>query len=137
MMAQAEGWRLRVNIIWTKGQNERADIAHIKRPKISTERIIVLSKVGKYFWNVENHLALPESERGDLWTISPRRDKNAERHFAPYPLDLATRMVALSSAPGDLIVDPFHGSGTTGAAAVHGERNYVGIELYGPQAAAA
>lgn len=128
--AQFEGWHVVANIVWDKLQNERIALGHAKRPKSRTERIIVLSKSPKYFWNVEEHQALPESDRGDVWYIRPKRPKDAARHFAPYPYQIAERAVRLSTKPGMTVLDPFHGSGTTGQAAANNGRHYIGIELY-------
>ena len=44
------------------------------------------------------------------------------------PLALVTPIVLCASDPGDLVVDPFSGSGTTGVAAICNGRRYVGIE---------
>jgi tRNA/tmRNA/rRNA uracil-C5-methylase (TrmA/RlmC/RlmD family) len=45
------------------------------------------------------------------------------------PKSLLKRIIAASSNPGDCVLDPFSGSGTTAAAAYQLERNYVGIEI--------
>jgi DNA modification methylase len=44
------------------------------------------------------------------------------------PLALVEPIVLCASLPGDLVVDPFNGSGTTGVASVRNGRKYVGIE---------
>jgi site-specific DNA-methyltransferase (adenine-specific) len=67
----------------------------------------------------------------DVWAISttPLREKEFGRHPTQKPLDLLTRIVLSSTKPGDLIVDPFSGSGTTGVAAVSHGRDFIGIEI--------
>ncbi len=45
------------------------------------------------------------------------------------PESLLSRIIAVSSNPGDCVLDPFSGSGTTAAAAVQLDRNYVGVEI--------
>jgi site-specific DNA-methyltransferase (cytosine-N4-specific) len=50
-------------------------------------------------------------------------------HFATYPEALIEPCILAGSRPGDLVLDPFNGSGTTGAVAVRLQRNYIGIEL--------
>lgn len=62
-----------------------------------------------------------------VWTIptSPR----PEAHFATFPLELARRCIAAGSAEGDLVLDPFMGSGTAGRAAVELGRRAVGLDL--------
>jgi modification methylase len=48
-------------------------------------------------------------------------------HPAPYPIALASRCIESTNA--QIVLDPFMGSGTTGAAAKRLGRNYIGIEL--------
>jgi adenine specific DNA methylase Mod len=50
-------------------------------------------------------------------------------HPCQMPESLLKRIIAASSNPGDCVLDPFSGSGTTAAAAVQLDRNYVGIEI--------
>lgn len=62
-----------------------------------------------------------------VWNVSVA--KYAEAHFAVYPPELITPCVLAGSEPGDVVLDPFSGSGTTGEVALKHERNYVGVEL--------
>jgi DNA modification methylase len=68
----------------------------------------------------------------DVWTDIPRlAGTHAERlpdFPTQLPLALLRRVVLCASDPGDLVIDPFNGSGTTGAAAVESGRRYLGIE---------
>lgn len=52
-----------------------------------------------------------------------------EAHFATYPEALIEPCILAGSRPGDTVVDPFNGSGTTGAVAIRHQRHYIGIEL--------
>jgi DNA modification methylase len=52
-----------------------------------------------------------------------------EAHFATYPEKLIEPCILAGSKPGDTILDPFCGSGTTGAVAIRHQRNFIGIEL--------
>jgi site-specific DNA-methyltransferase (adenine-specific) len=52
-----------------------------------------------------------------------------EAHFATYPEALITPCILAGSAVGDLVLDPFCGSGTTGVVAVRHQRHFIGIEL--------
>jgi site-specific DNA-methyltransferase (adenine-specific) len=61
-----------------------------------------------------------------IWNIGGASTKN---HPAPFPLELATRLVKMFSFYGDTVVDPFCGSGTTMQAACNCERNSIGIEV--------
>ena len=66
-----------------------------------------------------------------LWTILPprRAEKQFGKHPTQKPIELLERIVLASTAPGDLVLDPFNGSGTTGIAAARLNRRYLGIEL--------
>ncbi len=55
--------------------------------------------------------------------------ESTRNHPAPYPLELATRLVRMFSFAGDTVLDPFMGSGTTNLAAANWGRHSVGIEL--------
>jgi len=61
-----------------------------------------------------------------FWTLTGASTKN---HPAPFPLELAYRLVRMFSFVGDTVLDPFVGSGTTMLGAIKAERNSIGIEL--------
>lgn len=63
-----------------------------------------------------------------IWRIQPESAKRIG-HPAPFPLALAKRVIRLFSYVGDVILDPFCGSGTTCVAAKLLNRHYVGIEI--------
>jgi DNA modification methylase len=65
--------------------------------------------------------------RRSVWTVTTKPFKGA--HFATFPPDLIEPCVLAGSAPGDTVLDPFNGSGTTGIVSVKHGRRYVGIEL--------
>ena len=62
-----------------------------------------------------------------VWTINPQPYREA--HFATFPTALVEPCVKAGSAKGDLVLDPFAGSGTTGLVAGKLGREFVGIEL--------
>lgn len=76
-------------------------------------------------------LKRPGKQMRSVWAIPPPggNEKRHGRHPTQKPLDLLHRIVTASTNPGDVIVDPFSGSGTTGVAAVGLGRHYVGIDL--------
>ncbi|MBQ6930823.1 MAG: site-specific DNA-methyltransferase [Clostridia bacterium] len=61
-----------------------------------------------------------------IWEMPGASTRNG--HPAPFPLELATRLVKMFSFVGDTVVDPFCGSGTTMLAAINTNRNSIGIE---------
>ena len=61
-----------------------------------------------------------------IWYIKSVRAN--DQHEAQFPLALADRVVKLYSEKGDLVLDPFMGSGTTAIAAIKNKRDYLGID---------
>lgn len=61
-----------------------------------------------------------------IWNITGASTK---KHPAPFPLELATRLVRMFSFTGDTVMDPFCGSGTTMVAALRTDRNSIGVEI--------
>lgn len=64
---------------------------------------------------------------GDVWTLATQPFPGA--HFAVYPITLPTRCIQAGCKPGGTVLDPFNGSGTTGAAAQNNGRTYIGIDI--------
>ena len=62
-----------------------------------------------------------------VWSIPSVRAN--DDHEAKFPLELPRRLIRLLSDPGDLVLDPFVGSGTTAVAAIELERRYLGFEV--------
>lgn len=73
---------------------------------------------------------LEQSEMSNVYKYSPRGKQT--RHPNEKPLELIERLIRVSSKPGDLVVDPFLGSGTTAVAAKKLGRKYLGFELHDP-----
>lgn len=65
--------------------------------------------------------------RRSVWTITTKPYKGA--HFATFPPDLIEPCVLAGSRVGDVVLDPFMGSGTTAAVALKHGRKYIGCEL--------
>ena len=60
------------------------------------------------------------------WYINSVRSN--DDHEAKFPLELASRVIRLFSEKGDIVLDPFMGSGTTAIAAIRNKRCFIGIE---------
>ena len=62
------------------------------------------------------------------WQITPASARRVG-HPAPFPVELAERVIRLFSYANDVILDPFVGSGTTCVAALQNQRHYVGFDI--------
>lgn len=141
------GLLLRGEIIWRKAEGSSGSCAwgsfqSASNPVLRdlTERVIVASK-GRF------DRALPKAERHkrglphedtiskddfmswttDVWDM-PTESANRVGHPAPYPVELPQRLIELFTYEGDLVLDPFMGSGTTAVAAVQTGRHYIGFD---------
>lgn len=101
--------------------------------KNDIEFILMQRKPGGYRQPTEEQRRLsmiPKQEFNEwfrqIWTITGASTKN---HPAPYPLELATRLVRMFSFQGDTVLDPFCGTGTTMLAAMKWQRNSIGVEI--------
>jgi DNA modification methylase len=63
---------------------------------------------------------------GEVWRITPDTGIN---HPAPFPLKLAKKIIVSSTKEGDLVYDPFMGSGTTAKMSILNNRNWIGSEI--------
>ncbi len=152
---QADGWYLRQDIIWHKPNPMPESVTD--RCTKSHEYIFLLSKSAKYFYDNEaikekyQALGKPRSfgkkgndDRNDTGRIYEANDQSGKNkrsvwtvttkpytgsHFAVFPEKLIEPCIQAGSKVGDVVLDPFFGSGTTGEVAERFGRNYIGIEL--------
>lgn len=68
-------------------------------------------------------------KRNKRATWSCAFEPQKEKHFASYPTKLIEPMILAGSDEGDVVLDPFNGTGTTGLVSLSHRRNYIGIEL--------
>lgn len=139
---------LRGEIIWLKQRGSSGSCAwgSFQRPgnpvlRDLTERVIVASK-GRFDRAVPARqracTALPSEASMtrddfmentlDVWEI-PSESATRVGHPAPFPMELPSRLIELYTYRGDLVLDPFLGSGTTAVAAIRSGRHYVGYDL--------
>lgn len=106
---------------------KRAEYAfHSDRPSTKNNSLgtgsgIHTDKMGSRFVNPAGR------NKRSVWTVPAK--SYAEAHFATYPPELISPCVLAGSKPGDVVLDPFSGSGTTGEVALKNGRNYLGCEL--------
>ena len=154
---RADGWYLRQDIIWHKPNpmpesvKDRCTKAH--------EYIFLLSKSKLYYYDneaikepakdwgtrdrtkgkyhnpgtgLQPHSGLTKSyerkNKRSVWSVNKKPYKGA--HFATYPEELIEPCILAGSEKGDIVLDPFMGSGTTAAVAKKNSRAYLGCELH-------
>jgi site-specific DNA-methyltransferase (adenine-specific) len=139
---------LRGEIIWLKQRGSSGSCAwgSFQRPgnpvlRDLTERVVVASK-GRFDRAVSprqrSRDGLPSEasmtrddfmeDTVDVWEIPAERATRVG-HPAPFPVELPARLIDLYTYRGDLVLDPFAGSGTTAVAALRSGRHYVGYDL--------
>ena len=154
---RADGWYLRQDIIWHKPNpmpesvRDRCTKAH--------EYIFLLSKNKKYFYDneaikepakdwgtrdrskgkyhnegtgLQPHSGLsksyPTKNKRSVWSITNKPYRGS--HFAVFPPDLIEPCILAGSEKGDIVLDPFMGSGTTAMVSKKLGRDYIGCELH-------
>ena len=122
---RADGWYLRQDIIWHKPYPMPESVRD--RCTKSHEYVFLLSKNQNYYFDV-NAIKEPTRRKRSVWNIQNKPYRDA--HFAVYPPELVEPCIKAGSEEGDIILDPFMGSGTTATVAKTLGRDYIGCELH-------
>lgn len=131
------GFLLRGEIIWQKAKSAGGSTAwgswrSAKNPTLRDvhEYVIVASK-GSFKRVRQGADTIEKQDFLDatvsVWDILPESARRVG-HPAPFPVELPRRLIELYTFAGDLVLDPFLGSGSTAVAAVIAGRHYVGYE---------
>ena len=131
-------WDYRATIVWNegnvagstgRGSQDSPNSPHVIAP---VEMVALFSKGAWDQGRVGEPCDLEHDEwlawTNGLWTF-PGESRPWEGHPAPFPEELPRRLIKLLSFPGDLVCDPFVGSGTTALAAYRLGRRFVGLDL--------
>jgi modification methylase len=134
------GFRMRGEIIWDKGASAAASTAwgswlSAANPTLRDvhEYILVFSKgpFGRRK-DPERPSTISRDEflefTKSVWSF-PAESARKVGHPAPFPLELPYRLIQLYTFAGEVILDPFMGSGQTALAAIKSKRHYVGYEI--------
>jgi site-specific DNA-methyltransferase (adenine-specific) len=141
------GWEFHQDIIWHKvtGGVKRAG-SFIQRPfpgyfypNIMTEYILVFHKPGPPIYagrteeeKAANRVAIDDLFTKELannvWHVAPVPPGHLD-HPCPFPEEMPFRLMLLYSYPGDLVFDPFNGSGQTTKVARHLGRHFLGLDV--------
>ena len=122
---QADGWLLRSKITWVKKAPMPESVKN--RPSNATEELFLFSKTPNYYYDNQAVREETGANLKNYWLLGP--DSSGTPHPAVFPKELARRCILLGTRPGDLILDPFSGSGTTGLVAAELNRKAILIEL--------
>lgn len=135
--ATCAGWQFQHTVIWNEG-NVNKSIARGSVDSSGAPRIIAPVEVVGIFskgeWarrsTVTSDLTHDEwlEWTNGLWTF-PGESRPWEGHPAPYPAELPRRLIKLLSFPGDVVLDPFVGSGTTAVVAAKLGRRVYGYDI--------
>lgn len=133
------GFQMRGEIIWNKGAGAGVSMAWGSWQSASNpvlrdvhEYILVFSKgsfTRKKLDGKENTISKEQFMEWtkSVWTINPESAQKIG-HPAPFPVELPYRLIQLYTFQGDVVLDPFMGSGSTAIAALKAGRKYVGYE---------
>ena len=132
------GFLMRGEIIWVKGKGASGSCAwgswmSATNPTLRDvhEYVLIFSK--KRFGRPDkgqSTVSRDEFMAGttSVWYIPPESARRVG-HPAPFPVALVERLIELYTFEGDVVLDPFMGSGSTAVAAVNSKRRYVGYEI--------
>lgn len=122
---QEAGWYLRSDTIWYKPNAMPESVKD--RPTRSHEYLFLLTKSERYYYDPQAVRGVNDRALRTVWGVHTQALHDV--HFATFPESLIEPCVLLTSRPGDVVLDPFFGSGTTGIVAIRTRRPFLGIEL--------
>ncbi len=142
---EMEGFSIINNIIWQK-TNPSPNLAcrcfaHSTETVVWARKQLTAKKKGKHTFNYD---IMKEDNNNkqmkDVWkfeelepefhvsSVTPKSEKKEGKHPTQKPIGLLERIIKSSTNEGDLVLDPFNGSGTTGIVCKRFNRKYIGIE---------
>ncbi len=146
--ARQAGWKLRDLIVWDKQHSvpwhRKGQLRNISEfilfmtksddYKYYVERIKTLDEISKWWVDFPERFNPKGKTPTNIWSI-PMRPRGTWRkpskldHCCSFPTALVARIIELTTDPGDLVMDPFAGSGVVLAQAATMGRHYIGFEV--------
>lgn len=132
MALEEEGYKILNNITWEK-TNPPPNLA-CRCFTHSTETVLWAQKADKKAHHLFNYQTMKELNGGkqmkDVWTgpLTRKSEKKEGKHPTQKPIYLLERIILASTNEGDVVLDPFCGSSTTGVVCKRLNRNYIGFD---------
>lgn len=119
---QPVGWSLRQEIVWDRSRGTMFNARMFVR---TDERVLWFVRGESWKWNQAS------VGHGTVWrVVNLERNASTEKlHPVQFPTEIPSRCIAATTDPGDVVLDPFMGSGTTLVAAKNLGRRAIGIEI--------
>ncbi len=114
-----DGWAMRQEIIWNRGGGMMFNARMFVR---FDERILWFVRGKVWKWN-QSSVGL-----GTIWNVAREQTQQGKIHPVAFPADIPIRCIGATTNAGDIVLDPFMGSGTTLRAAKDMGRQAIGIE---------
>ncbi len=145
--ARSAGWTFHDLVIWDKGKSLpwsgkgkfRGVCEYIlllgkgKLSKFNLDAVRDSENLSSYWVKYPERYHPDGKAPSDLWHFPiPNQgswSKKQSRHYCPFPVGLIARMIAISTIPGDIVLDPFAGTGSVSTIADYLDRFGVGIEI--------
>lgn len=132
---ELEGFSIINNITWAKA-NPAPNLAcrcftHSTETILWARKQLTTKKKGNHYFDYQLMKEINDGKQmKDVWNIPlvSKKEKKYGKHPTQKPLPLLERILLAASKEGDLILDPFNGSGTTGIACKNLNRRYIGID---------
>lgn len=122
------GFKIINIVIWQK--SDPPPLIYKNKFRFSYEFIIWAKKGGKHYFNYNEMYNIFRKEMSDVWLLDAVQmtEKKHGYHPTQKPEALLERIIKATSKEGDIVLDPFLGSGTTCFVAKKLKRRYIGIE---------
>ena len=132
---ELEGFSIINNITWAKA-NPAPNLGcrcftHSTETILWARKQLTPKKKGNHYFDYQLMKEINDGKQmKDVWNIPlvSKKEKKYGKHPTQKPLRLLERILLAASKEGDLILDPFNGSGTTGIACKNLNRRYIGID---------